>query len=1461
LNDHVIIDEPAVLNADLSFTDITCHGGSDGTITVSNPTGGFGTYEVSIDGINWFAVSTALPYTFTNLAPGSYTVQIRDEKYITCLQNLPAQTLGEPGILNATTAHTNVTCNGFNDGTINISGASGGSGNYEYSINGGTTWQAGNTFENLSPGTYNVQIRDASATGCVIVLNPAVEITEPPVPTVDNPGPLDFCNIASTSPIPLTGTPAGVVVFDITGGTAVGLADQTGVTAIPSFSTIPGTATITITPRVGSCTGTPVDVAITVAPLPTVTAPIGLTFCNGTLSDPFPLNGTPVNVRYDISGGASIGLADVTDAAGIPVFTPIAGTAVLTVTPKVLNCVGPPVSFTVTVRESPTATISGGATVCRGTAAPSVIFTNPHNAVIKVIYNINGAGNFTANIPAVAAVSVAVPTSVAGDFDYELVSAQYITTPECINPVTGIARFTILNPATPTITGPDTLCAGSTGNVYTTEPGMTNYIWSISAGGTITGGGTGTDNTITITWNTHGAKNVSVRYTDTNSCTGSTSTTFPVTVNPLPTVTITGPVSVCVNSEPRVYNTQPGMTNYTWNISTGGTITAGGGTNDHTVTVLWHTSGTQTVSVNYTNPNGCEAATPRTNDITVLPEPTITLTGDLIACEGSSGNVYTTEPGMTNYVWVVSTGGAIVSGGTVNDNTATVKWNTAGPQTISVNYTSADGCTAQLPVSANITVNPKSSPTIDGPTNICAGSGEYTYTTESGMDNYTWAVSAGGTVTGGGTPTDHQIPIRWDATGPQTVSVNYENSYGCPDINPAVRNITVSAASTPTITGINEACQGTQRTYTTQSGKTDYHWAVSAGTIPAGGTSTDNTVTILWDTFGPQSVSVYYTDATGCTSTTAVEAVTVYTNTQPVITGNFTVCRGTTERYETESGMNNYAWLVSTGGTITSGGTATDNYVMVTWNTTGNKTVSVNYTTPDNCNPATATIQNITVNELPVVTCPENLTVCLTTASFTLTEGTPAGGTFSGTGVTGNTFDPAAAGLGAHTITYAVTDGNSCTNTCTYTITVDPVPSVADQNITICSNELLEVDLDALVPGASFTWTASHISGAGITGFSGCSSSCGNTISQILVNPTYSNQGGSNGTVRYVVTANDNNCTGTFNINVTVRPVLSPRNISWNSNFDQNTYEVCVGGSVLNDNDLDIIPAPANNSYNGLNPQWEYAVTPDGPWLPAPGEWSYQGNYQWTVASELMSQVGTYYFRFSLTDGNGCISSSDIVDVQIISTMVVDAGEPDYTCSSATPSAIPLTGASVGGVLAGGTPSASWSASTGSLSNTSFTTNPAGVSYTPPAGYVGEVTLTLTTNDPSGDCEPLTDTRTIHVLPAGPFENCYSPATWPITHSNSNGSLTIDCAIDLIGSNNGSESAGTTEIEHCIGTGNVTFDWIFTAPENKLVWHTGDQKSGGRYSTTNSVRVDKPSNLRVGDLIIVTCILLPTREP
>ncbi|HMK16590.1 MAG TPA: PKD-like domain-containing protein, partial [Chitinophagaceae bacterium] len=168
-----------------------------------------------------------------------------------------------------------------------------------------------------------------------------IPITVNPIPTATAPANQTYCNGVPTTAIALTGTPAGVV-FDITGGAAIGLANQTGVTSIPSFTPITGgPTTITITPRANGCTGTAVTYTITVNPTPTATAPANQTYCNGVPTSAIALTGAPAGVVFDITGGAAIGLANQTGVTSIPSFTPITGgPTTITITPRANGCTG-----------------------------------------------------------------------------------------------------------------------------------------------------------------------------------------------------------------------------------------------------------------------------------------------------------------------------------------------------------------------------------------------------------------------------------------------------------------------------------------------------------------------------------------------------------------------------------------------------------------------------------------------------------------------------------------------------------------------------------------------------------------------------------------------------------------------------------------------------------------------------------------------------------------------------------------------------------------------------------------------------------------------------------------------------------------------------------------------------------------------------------------------------------------
>ncbi len=68
--------------------------------------------------------------------------------------------------------------------------------------------------------------------------------------------------------------------------------------------------------------------------------------------------------------------------------------------------------------------------------------------------------------------------------------------------------------------------------------------------------------------------------------------------------------------------------------------------------------------------------------------------------------------------------------------------------------------------------------------------------------------------------------------------------------------------------------------------------------------------------------------------------------------------------------------------------------------------------------------------------------VCLDWPAFELTGGSPAGGVYSGSGVTNGWFDPAVAGLGTHEITYTYTASNGCDNSAMQSVFVDPCTGI-----------------------------------------------------------------------------------------------------------------------------------------------------------------------------------------------------------------------------------------------------------------------------------------------------------------------------------------------------------------------------------------------------------------------------------
>ncbi len=147
-----------------SYTDITCNGVADGSITFEaenfDPATGF-TYQA--DGGAVSAAQFASPITVSGLTAGAHTINIVDLRDPACSVVLN-QTLTQPDILDVTASITNVlTCT--NGGATITATATDGTPAYQYQLEDDlgaviTAFQSSNVFTGLLAGDYVVRARD-----------------------------------------------------------------------------------------------------------------------------------------------------------------------------------------------------------------------------------------------------------------------------------------------------------------------------------------------------------------------------------------------------------------------------------------------------------------------------------------------------------------------------------------------------------------------------------------------------------------------------------------------------------------------------------------------------------------------------------------------------------------------------------------------------------------------------------------------------------------------------------------------------------------------------------------------------------------------------------------------------------------------------------------------------------------------------------------------------------------------------------------------------------------------------------------------------------------------------------------------------------------------------------------------------------------------------------------------------
>lgn len=187
----------------VSATNVSCNGANDGSIVLS-ATGGSGTLQYSIDFGNTFQASGS----FLNLGVGVYQALVKDATGCTsALQVI----ISQPSAPLITVSSNSTSCNGSDDGTITVMSHTGGTGNFQYSIDQ-TNWQSSVTFNGLTAGSYTVYCRDAAGctTSAMISVDSPAAITATSS-TIDN---LCFNGSAGSAIINATGG-TGTLMYSI----------------------------------------------------------------------------------------------------------------------------------------------------------------------------------------------------------------------------------------------------------------------------------------------------------------------------------------------------------------------------------------------------------------------------------------------------------------------------------------------------------------------------------------------------------------------------------------------------------------------------------------------------------------------------------------------------------------------------------------------------------------------------------------------------------------------------------------------------------------------------------------------------------------------------------------------------------------------------------------------------------------------------------------------------------------------------------------------------------------------------------------------------------------------------------------------------------------------------------------------------------------------------------------------
>ncbi len=604
------------------------------------------------------------------------------------------------------------------------------------------------------------------------------------------------------------------------------------------------------------------------------------------------------------------------------------------------------------------------------------------------------------------------------------------------------------------INGNKQVCTGTEAYSVAEQTGV-NYQWSISGGGVITGGSSGTAS-VTIRWTTLGTYQLTV--TPENKCGTGVSRTVDISVHDVPQQInkIFGLDTVCMGNQNYMITSAEG-TNYNWSLSGGGSILP----EYNQALVNWQQDGSHTLTVTPYNFCGTGISKSKIVYVKDINSAVNGINGNDSVCLDEELYSVPSISGFS-YVWNLSGGGSLSS----SSNTAAVNWQIPGIHTLMVS--TSDACTQSLLV--DVADLPEQPAGITGQTEVCAGSYSY-YVPESAEVDYTWSLSGGGTITNG--QNTSAVMIEWNHAGSYELSVTPSNRCG----NGTARSLTINVREVPgqpvAINGNETACLNAEIYQVTETDGVEYNWSINSGGVLV---EQNNEATVVWQETGLHQIQVTANNICGTSPEQTLSVEVSDIPEQKKIIGETLVCKAE-EIYvfQAQEGVS-YLWQLNSGGSLTT----ENDTAYIDWTSKGRYELGL--TATNHCGSTQSPALNVEVKTIPdqPAGIDGEFFICRGLESYKVDRQPYTGYSWNLTsgGVLASVENTATVNwteAGRHTL--SVTPSNMCGNGTSRTIAVQ-VNKVPEQPSAITGNTLVCLDEEryAVEPeqGVDYNWIISN---------------------------------------------------------------------------------------------------------------------------------------------------------------------------------------------------------------------------------------------------------------------------------------------------------------------------------------------------------------------------------------------------